>query len=63
VGPERFLPLGPLRPGVDYVNALETQVYNAILERHPEQIIPRLKEILAKPDPALGYYMANGAFG
>jgi serine/threonine-protein kinase len=35
---------------------LETQVYQAILERHPAQIIPRLKEILAKPDPALGYY-------
>jgi tetratricopeptide (TPR) repeat protein len=35
---------------------LETQVYQAILERHPEQTIPRLKELLAKPDPALGYY-------
>src|SRR5207253_1363832 len=35
--------------------ALETQVYQAILERHPAPIIPRLKEILAKPDPALGY--------
>jgi tetratricopeptide (TPR) repeat protein len=32
---------------------LETQVYQAILERRPAQIIPRLKEILAKPDPAL----------
>jgi tetratricopeptide (TPR) repeat protein len=38
---------------------LETQVYQAILERRPAQIIPRLKEILAKPDPALGY--VNGA--
>src|SRR5439155_5309168 len=35
---------------------LETQVYQAILERRPAQIIPRLKEILAKPDPALGYF-------
>ena len=35
--------------------ALVTQVYQAILERRPAQIIPRLKEILAKPDPALGY--------
>jgi serine/threonine-protein kinase len=35
---------------------LEAQVYQAILERRPAQIIPRLKEILAKPDPALGYY-------
>src|SRR6202040_3526647 len=33
----------------------ETQVYQAILERRPAQIISRLKEILAKPDPALGY--------
>ena len=35
---------------------LETQVYQAILERRPAPIIPRLKEILAKPDPALGFY-------
>ena len=34
----------------------ETQVYQAILERRPAQIIPRLKEVLAKPDPALGFY-------
>ena len=33
-----------------------TQVYQAILERRPAQVIPRLKEILAKPDPALGFY-------
>jgi hypothetical protein len=26
------------------------------LERRPAQIIPRLKEVLAKPDPALGFY-------
>src|SRR5204863_345648 len=30
-------------------------VYQAILERRPAQIIPRLKEILAKPDPDFGY--------
>jgi hypothetical protein len=34
---------------------VETQVYQAILDRRPASIIPRLKEILAKPDPALGY--------
>jgi tetratricopeptide (TPR) repeat protein len=33
---------------------LETQVYQAILERRPAQFTPRLKEILTKPDPALG---------
>jgi serine/threonine protein kinase/Tfp pilus assembly protein PilF len=48
--------LAPLHPGADDSNALETQVYQAILERHPAQIIPRLKEILAKPNPALGYH-------
>ena len=47
--------LAPLRPGADDSGALETQVYQAILERRPAQIISRLKEILAKPDPALGY--------
>src|SRR5205823_4495650 len=48
--------LAPLRPGVDLNQALETQVYQAILEHRPAQIIPRLKEVLAKPDPALGYF-------
>jgi TolB-like protein/class 3 adenylate cyclase/Tfp pilus assembly protein PilF len=47
--------LAPLRPNVDDSSAVETQVYQAILERRPAQIIPRLKEILVKPDPALGY--------
>jgi tetratricopeptide (TPR) repeat protein len=47
--------LAPLQPGADRSAALETQVYQAILERRPAQIIPRLKEILARPDPALGY--------
>jgi TolB-like protein/class 3 adenylate cyclase/Tfp pilus assembly protein PilF len=47
--------LAPLRPAADLNQALETQVYQAILERNPGPIIPRLKEVLAKPDPALGY--------
>jgi serine/threonine protein kinase/Tfp pilus assembly protein PilF len=47
--------LAPLRPGADQSAALEIQVYQAILERRPAPIISRLKEILAKPDPALGY--------
>jgi tetratricopeptide (TPR) repeat protein len=47
--------LAPLRPNPGDTDVLETQVYQAILERRPTQIIPRLKEILAKPDPALGY--------
>ena len=48
--------LAPLHPNADLTQALETKVYQAILERRPGQIIPRLKEILAKPDPALGYF-------
>jgi len=47
--------LAPLHPAVEDTQALETQVYQAILERRPAQIIPRLTEILANPDPALGY--------
>ena len=47
--------LAPLHSNAREPNALEIQIYQAILERHPVQIIPRLKEILAKPDPALGY--------
>ena len=47
--------LAPLHPNADDTGALEMQVYQAILERRPAQIILRLKEILAKPDPALGY--------
>src|SRR5437870_6554668 len=48
--------LGPLRLGADYANALETQVYQAILESRSAPVIAQLKEILAKPDQALGYY-------
>jgi tetratricopeptide (TPR) repeat protein len=48
--------LAPLHPAADDTTALETQVYQATLERRPAPIIPRLKEILAKPDPALGYF-------
>src|SRR5438874_4386451 len=48
--------LARLRPAADDIEGLETQVYQGILERRPAQIIPRLKEILAKPDPASGYF-------
>src|SRR5438105_763180 len=54
--------LAPLHPSAHEPNALETQIYQAILERHPGQIIPRLKEILAKPDPALGYFNGDLRF-
>ena len=51
--------LAPLRPAAADTGALGTQAYQAILERRPTQIIPRLKEILTKPDPASGNF--NGA--
>ncbi len=46
--------LAPLHPNADDPYALETQVYQEILERRPAQFTARLKEILTKPDPALG---------
>jgi TolB-like protein/tetratricopeptide (TPR) repeat protein len=52
--------LAPLHPNADNPDALVTQVYQAILERRPAQIVPRLKEILAKPDPAWGYGIGIG---
>src|SRR5262249_23743194 len=54
--------LAPLRLGVGYVNALETQVYQAILERRPGPVIAQLKEILAKPDQTLGFYAGELRF-
>ena len=48
--------LAPLQARASDTDALETQVYQAILSRHPAAIIPRLNEVLAKPDPALGYF-------
>ncbi|MDB6147308.1 MAG: hypothetical protein JWO45_972, partial [Spartobacteria bacterium] len=47
--------LAPLHPNPDQTQVLEIQIYQAILERRPAEIIARLKEILVKPDSALGY--------
>ena len=46
--------LAQLHPNADDSFALETQVYQEILERRPAQFTSRLKEILTNPDPALG---------
>jgi tetratricopeptide (TPR) repeat protein len=54
--------LAPLHPNADDTVVLEAQVYQAILERRPAQIIPRLKEMLDKPDPALGYFVGDLRF-
>jgi serine/threonine protein kinase/Flp pilus assembly protein TadD len=53
--------LAPLHSAADNPTLI-TQVYQAILERRPAQIIPRLKEILIQPDPALGYVSAGLRF-
>jgi TolB-like protein/Tfp pilus assembly protein PilF len=53
--PRAAVLLAPLQPAAGDPTGWETLAYQAILERRPAQIIPRLKEILAKPDPALGY--------
>ena len=47
--------LAPFHPNADDSNAVETQVYQTILERRPAPMVTRLQEVLAKPDPALGY--------
>ncbi|PYK15009.1 MAG: hypothetical protein DME64_08520, partial [Verrucomicrobia bacterium] len=48
--------LAPLHPAADDTNVLEAQVYQAILERRPGQVISRVKDVLATPDQALGYH-------
>jgi TolB-like protein/Tfp pilus assembly protein PilF len=51
--------LAPLHPTADHTAAFETEVYQAILERRPAPAISRLKEVLAKPDAALGYFIGE----
>ena len=60
--PQASALLASLQPAADDTNALETQAYQAILERRPAQITSRLKDILVKPDPALGFYKGELRF-
>ena len=53
--PRAAVLLAPLHPNAEETQVLEMQVYQTILERHPAQTITRLKEVLATPDPRLGY--------
>ena len=46
--------MASMQPAADNTNALETQAYQAILERSHAPITSRLKELLAKSDPPLG---------
>ncbi len=45
----------PLQPARGDPTAWETLAYQAILERRPAPIIPRLTRLMAQPDPELGY--------
>jgi serine/threonine protein kinase/tetratricopeptide (TPR) repeat protein len=54
--------LAPLHPAADNAQALEIQAYEAVLERRSGQIIPRLEQLLANPDPALGYNIGGLRF-
>ena len=54
--------LAPLHPNADNVTALETQIYQAILERQPAPVIARLKELLVERDPSLGFYKGELRF-
>jgi TolB-like protein/Tfp pilus assembly protein PilF len=47
--------LAQVQPAGGDPTAWETLAYQAILERRPAEIISRLKELLAKPDPDVGY--------
>jgi TolB-like protein/Flp pilus assembly protein TadD len=47
--------LAQVQPAAGDPTAWEQIAYQAILERRPAEIISRLKELLAKPDPGVGY--------
>ena len=54
--------LTPLHSNADDSSNLGIRIYQATLERNPAQIIPRVKEELAKPDPALGFHTGELRF-
>ena len=54
--------LTPLYSRADDGGTIDTQVYQAVLERRTAPIIPRLKEMLSKPDSAPGDYKGELRF-
>jgi len=60
--PQAAALLAPLHPPADDSNVFYTQIYQAILERRPTPVVPRLQELLAKPDPAWGYFTGELRF-
>jgi TolB-like protein/Tfp pilus assembly protein PilF len=53
--PRAAMLLAQVQPVAGDPTAWEQIAYQAILERRPAEIISRLKELLAKPDPDVGY--------
>jgi serine/threonine-protein kinase len=53
--PRALAILAAVNPSADDADTLEVQAYQAILERQTAQIVPRIKEALAKPDQTLRY--------
>jgi TolB-like protein/Tfp pilus assembly protein PilF len=53
--PRAAMLLAQVQPAAGDPTAWEQIAYQAILERRPAEIISRLKELLAKPDPDVGY--------
>jgi TolB-like protein/class 3 adenylate cyclase/Tfp pilus assembly protein PilF len=55
--------LAPLHPAAaTNIGSLETQVYQAVLERRSAQVIPRLNEVLAEPASATDYHSGELRF-
>ena len=54
--------LKPPNPNADDSGALGQRMYQAILERNPGQIIPRVEQELAKLDPTAGYQASELRF-
>jgi len=54
--------LAPLHPTPDDIGLVETQVYQAILERRPAPAISQLTNMIPTLDPALGFYIGEFRF-
>jgi len=54
--------LAPLRPGADDVSAMETQVYQSILERKPRKMVTRLRDVLETANVGLEYNIGELRF-
>jgi tetratricopeptide (TPR) repeat protein len=54
--------LASLHPPPEDTGLVETQIYQSILERRPAPAISHLTEILAKPNPTLGYFIGELRF-